>query len=113
MIVALVAAAGIAAPAMAQLTGPNAGSSSYMVPAGNSAGVQFISIATTFSDQFYTNLDTGAQTYRMVGIPDGLCLYHDADDIANNTFSVVQNHELGATSGSVRAHGSTGAFVNP
>lgn len=114
MIVALVAAAGIAAPALAQgtVTGPNAGASPYMLPASNSSGVQFVSIATTLSDQFYTNLDTGAQTYRMAGIPDGLGIYRDADDIANNTFSVVQNHELGATAGAVRAHGSTGAFVS-
>lgn len=114
MIVALVAAAGIAAPAFAQgtVTGPNAGASPYMVPASNSSGVQFVSIATTGTNQFYTNLDTGAQTYRMVGIPDGLGIYRDADDIANNTFTVLQNHELGATSGITRLHGSTGAFVS-
>jgi len=114
MIVALVAAAGIAAPALAQgtVTGPNAGATPYMLPASNSSGVQFVSIATTGANIFYNNLDTGLATYRNVGIPDGLGIYRDADDIANNTFSVVQNHELGATSGIVRAHGSTGAFVS-
>ncbi|MFN5946440.1 MAG: alkaline phosphatase PhoX [Phycisphaerae bacterium] len=114
MIVALVAAAGIAAPALAQgtVTGPNAGATPYMLPASNSSGVQFVSIATTGASLFYTNLDTGVQNYRHVGIPDGLGIYRDADDIANNTFSVVQNHELGASDGIVRAHGSTGAFVS-
>ncbi len=40
MIVALVAAAGIAAPALAQgtVTGPNAGATPYMLPASNSSG---------------------------------------------------------------------------
>ncbi len=109
---ALFAVAGCAASLFAQVTGPNAGATPYMLPASASSGVQFISIATSLASQFYTNLDTGASTYRMVGIPDGLGIYRDADDIANNTFSVLMNHELGASAGSVRAHGSAGAFVS-
>ena len=47
-------------------------------------------------------------TYRMVGIPDGLGAYDNGD----GTFTVLMNHELGATAGTVRAHGSKGAFVS-
>jgi hypothetical protein len=44
----------------------------------------------------------------MVGIPDGLGAY----DNGHGTFTLLMNHELGAASGKVRAHGSTGAFVS-
>ena len=46
--------------------------------------------------------------YRLVGIPDGLGV---AKDKAGN-FTVDMNHELATALGSVRAHGSTGAFVS-
>jgi hypothetical protein len=46
--------------------------------------------------------------YSMVGIPDGLGAYDNGD----GTFTVLMNHELGATAGAVRAHGATGAFVS-
>jgi hypothetical protein len=46
--------------------------------------------------------------YRMVGIPDGLGVFDNAD----GTFTVLMNHELRPDRGSVRAHGSTGAFVS-
>jgi hypothetical protein len=45
--------------------------------------------------------------YRMVGIPDGLGALKDG-----KTFSVFMHHELGATVGAIRAHGSKGAFVS-
>jgi hypothetical protein len=44
----------------------------------------------------------------MVRIPDGLGAYDNGDA----TFTVLMNHELGATSGIARAHGSKGAFVS-
>jgi hypothetical protein len=44
----------------------------------------------------------------MVGIPDGLGAFDNGD----GTMTVLMNHELGATSGAVREHGSTGAFVS-
>jgi hypothetical protein len=44
----------------------------------------------------------------MVGIPDGLGAFGNGD----GTFTLLMNHELTAPSGSVRAHGSTGAFVS-
>jgi Ca2+-binding RTX toxin-like protein len=46
--------------------------------------------------------------YKMVGIPDGLGAYDNGD----GTFTVLMNHELGNTSGAVRAHGAQGAFVS-
>jgi hypothetical protein len=52
--------------------------------------------------------DTADNGYRMVGIADGLGAY----DNGNGTFTVLMNHELGATAGITRAHGSTGAFVS-
>jgi hypothetical protein len=46
--------------------------------------------------------------YRMVGIPDGLGAFDNGD----GTFTVLMNHELPNTAGTVRAHGGTGAFVS-
>src|SRR5882724_575972 len=46
--------------------------------------------------------------YRMVGIPDGLGAFNrDRHD-----FTLIMNHELPATTGIARAHGSEGAFVS-
>jgi len=46
--------------------------------------------------------------YRMIGIPDGMGGFANGD----GTFTLLVNHELGANSGTTRAHGSTGAFVS-
>jgi hypothetical protein len=46
--------------------------------------------------------------YRMVGVPDGLGAFDNGD----GTFTVLMNHELGATSGAIRAHGAKGSFVS-
>ena len=46
--------------------------------------------------------------YDLVGIPDGMGAY----DNNNGTFTLLVNHELGATEGIARAHGSAGAFVS-
>ena len=46
--------------------------------------------------------------YAMVGIPDGLGAYDNGDE----TFTILMNHELGASVGAVRAHGAKGAFVS-
>lgn len=46
--------------------------------------------------------------YRMVGIPDGLGAFPSD----RHHFTLLMNHELPATSGMVRAHGSKGAFVS-
>jgi Ca2+-binding RTX toxin-like protein len=50
----------------------------------------------------------GETPWKMVGIPDGLGAYDNGD----GTMTVLMNHELGATLGSVRDHGSAGAFVS-
>ena len=44
----------------------------------------------------------------MVGIPDGL----GGHDGPRNSFTLLMNHELTATAGVARAHGSKGAFVS-
>lgn len=48
------------------------------------------------------------EPWRMPGTPDGL----GAFDNNNGTMTVLMNHELEADEGTVRAHGSTGAFVS-
>ncbi|EWT04206.1 hypothetical protein N864_15310 [Intrasporangium chromatireducens Q5-1] len=46
--------------------------------------------------------------YRLAGTPDGLGAYDNGD----GTFTLVMNHEFGATSGVVRDHGAAGAFIS-
>jgi len=111
----LVLLAGMAAPALAQgtgQTGPSTTASSYMIPSNAGSGVSFVSIATSLVNEFHTNLDTGVANYRLVGIPDGMGAYRDEQDIRDNTFSLLVNHELGDAAGIVRAHGNRGAFVS-
>jgi hypothetical protein len=45
--------------------------------------------------------------YRLVGVPDGMGVFVDAGEL-----TIVVNHELAASQGISRAHGSTGAFVS-
>ena len=47
-------------------------------------------------------------SYRMVGIPDGLGAFNSD----RHDFTLIMNHELLATNGIARAHGSKGAFVS-
>lgn len=94
-----VASALIAMSAGAQAaTGPSSSASPYVVP--TVAGIDVTSIITVG--------DTAANGYKMVGIPDGLGAYDNGD----NTFTVLMNHELGASEGIARTHGATGAFVS-
>jgi hypothetical protein len=44
----------------------------------------------------------------MVGVPDGLGAYANAD----GSFTLLMNHELSPDKGAVRAHGQKGAFVS-
>jgi Ca2+-binding RTX toxin-like protein len=85
-------------------TGPSSSSTPYLVPTHD--GVQFVSLLTT-GDQVGLQAD-GVTPWRMAGIPDGLGAFDNGD----GTMTVLMNHELGATSGAVREHGSTGAFVS-
>lgn len=99
---ALMSMAGIAS---AQITGPSSSATPYVTP--TAAGWSVTSVLTV-GDTVAKTGSTLGETYRMVGIPDGLGAY----DNGNGTFTVLMNHELGATSGIARAHGATGAFVS-
>ena len=52
--------------------------------------------------------ETAANGYAMVGVPDGLGAYSNAD----GSFTLLMNHELSPDKGAVRAHGQKGAFVS-
>lgn len=93
-VLALVSVAGMA---QAQNIGPSTLVKPYVLP--TVSGVSTTSIFTT---------GDSIGGYRLAGIPDGMgAIKND-----NGTFDLFVNHELGATSGAVRAHGSTGAFVS-
>lgn len=78
-------------------TGPSTTTTSYLTPIG--ADVKFASILTT---------GDAVGTYLMGGIPDGMGAYDNKD----GTFTVLMNHELGNTLGTVRAHGAKGAYIS-
>jgi Bacterial protein of unknown function (DUF839)/PEP-CTERM motif len=78
--------------------GPSSSQTPYVVP--TAAGWDVTSIMTVG--------DQAANGYKLVGIPDGMGAY----DNGNDTFTLLINHEIGATLGAVRAHGATGAFVS-
>lgn len=79
------------------VTGPSSSQSPYLVPIA--AGVRTTSILT---------VGDSVGGYQMVGIPDGLGAFDNGD----GSFSLLMNHELGATLGAVRAHGAAGSFVS-
>jgi hypothetical protein len=99
--IAIAATIGLTAPAASAspgaATGPSSSQSPYVVR--SQPGVVTKSMLTVG--------DT-VGGYRMVGIPDGLGAFDNGD----GTFTVLMNHELGATAGAVRAHGAKGAFVS-
>ncbi|MDX2114061.1 MAG: hypothetical protein SFZ24_00390 [Planctomycetota bacterium] len=95
-IAAVVAACGTVASA--QFTGPSSSQSPYVLP--SIPGVSTTSILT---------VGDNIGGYRMVGIPDGLGAFQNA---GARDFTLLMNHELGASAGVVRAHGQTGAFVS-
>ena len=80
------------------VTGPSSSQSPFLIP--TAPGVSTESLISVG--------DSAANGYRMVGIPDGLGAFDNGD----GTITVVMNHELGATKGVVRAHGSKGSFVS-
>ncbi len=106
-----------AASVQAQLRGPSTSQDPYILPSSTTSGVVTISIAsngngTSAPNETFTRTTTGANDYRLVGIPDGMGAYQTAADIAAGRFVLLCNHELGATSGIVRRHGNRGAFVS-
>jgi hypothetical protein len=95
----------IIVPAVAfAATGPSSSSTPYLTPVA--PGVKFTSILTVGDSVKKKN--SRHETYRMVGIPDGLGAYEGDDD----TITVLMNHELRDTVGVPRAHGGKGAFVS-
>ncbi|HTF57504.1 MAG TPA: hypothetical protein VK661_09750 [Planctomycetota bacterium] len=104
LVMAFALSAAVAPMAGAPVTGPSSSQSPYIVPVA--AGVEFTSILTV-GDQVRKN-HTAADTYRMVGIPDGLGAFDNGD----GTITVLMNHELRSNVGVTRAHGAIGAFVS-
>jgi hypothetical protein len=87
----------MSATAVFAAPGTSSSQSPYLVP--TKPGVVTKSILTVGDE---------VGDYTMVGIPDGLGAFDNGD----GTFTVVMNHELGSTRGTVRDHGATGAFVS-
>lgn len=85
-------------------TGPSSSQSPYLIP--QAAGVEFTSILTVGDE--VKKKHKGNETYRMVGIPDGLGAYDNGD----GTITVLMNHELRDIVGVPRAHGARGAFIS-
>ncbi|MBL8447294.1 MAG: hypothetical protein JNJ44_07755 [Zoogloeaceae bacterium] len=83
--------------------GPSTHTAPYLVA---SPGVELTSILTVGDS--VKKKHKGNETYRMVGIPDGLGAYDNGD----GTITVLMNHELRDTAGIVRSHGAKGAFVS-
>ena len=77
--------------------GPSTTTEPYMIP--SVPGVKLVSILT---------VGDVIDGYRMVGIPDGLGAFNSDWD----KFTVIMNHELPGTVGTVRKHGSKGGFVS-
>ena len=94
-----------AAPTVDISQGPSSSATSYIIPSTPGSGVSVKSILTVGDS---VNNKPDGTPYRMVGIPDGLGAFDNGD----GTFTLLMNHELGGTSGIVRAHGGTGAFVS-
>lgn len=84
-------------------TGPSSSDAPYLVPV--EPGVQFASILT--AGDAVKHKHKGDETYRMVGLPDGLGAYDNG-----NTITLLMNHELGSSAGFIRDHGATGSFVS-
>ena len=107
VLLVLGAAAAVAVAAYAAVeTGPSSSHSPYVLPARSDVDV--VSILTVGDNVPGTDLD--GPGYQMVGIPDGLGAFRGRG--SGRTFTVVMNHELPQTSGVVRDHGATGAFVS-
>src|SRR3954454_11235653 len=101
LLAAVLSSIGVSAQAA---NGPSSSQSPYIVP--QAAGVEFTSILTVGDE--VKKKHKGNETYRMVGIPDGLGVYDNGD----GTMTVLMNHELRDTLGVVRDHGAKGAFVS-
>ena len=79
------------------ITGPSSSSAPYVI--GSDPHIVTTSVLT---------VGDSVGGYPMVGIPDGLGAFDNGD----GTFTLLVNHEIGATAGAVHAHGATGSFVS-
>jgi serralysin len=84
--------------------GPSTPETPYLVP--TAPGVGFTSIISA-GDEVIDATNPDRTAWRFVGIPDGIGAFDNGD----GTATVLVNHEIGATNGVVREHGSVGAFV--
>ena len=91
------AAATVSLSAQSLITGPSSSQTPYLTPT-----------APGWSSTSILTVGDAIGGYQMVGIPDGL----GAFDNGNGTMTVLANHELGNTSGTVRGSGAIGAFVS-
>jgi len=97
LLAAAVTVSAFAAPTTS--TGPSSSQTPYVnVTAPNWSA---LSVLTTG--------DAASNGYRFGGIPDGMGAFDNND---GSTFTLLVNHEYGATNGVVRAHGSVGSYVS-
>jgi hypothetical protein len=80
-----------------EITGPSSSSSPYVI--GTDPHVVTKSLLT---------VGDSVGGYPLVGIPDGLGAFDNGD----GTFTLLVNHEIGATAGAMHAHGAAGSFVS-
>ena len=99
LMLAVIAGLAISDIATAQYIGPSSSTEPYLLP--SRSGVVTATILTT------GDIVGG---YRMIGIPDGLGAFFD--NPGDQNFNVMMNHEIGATAGIVRPHGSKGSLVS-
>src|SRR5688500_19738039 len=95
----LILCIGICGSTFAQttVTGPNSAQTPYML--GTVPGATMTSILTA---------GDAVGNYTLCGLGDGLGAFDNGD----GSFTLLANHEMGTTTGAVRAHGQTGAFVS-
>lgn len=86
--------------AAGQEVGPSTASAPYTVPVA--PGVRTVSVLTVGESP------ADASGYRMVGKPDGMGAYANAD----GAFTLLMNHELSDNDGIIRRHGARGALVS-
>lgn len=87
-----------AAPAEGRVQGPSSSATPYVLPIAGS-GVQIKSILS---------VGDSIGTATLAGLPEGLGAFDNGD----GSFTLLMNHEIGSSSGAVRAHGGRGAFIS-
>ena len=91
------AATTVSLSAQSLIQGPSSSQTPYLTPT-----------APGWSSTSVLTVGDAIGGYQMVGIPDGLGAFDNGD----GTMTVLANHELGNTSGTVRGYGAIGAFVS-